>query len=196
MDSLQVAIIGVGHPKTGLPVLASLAGYFGERPLEIRLYDPDPEFLEMYDRIARLLFKTADNPHHVFASGDLTEVLRDVDRVILELSDRSVAFFSKKRKEAGLQPAIDEILRSVPPEAKVLSLQEEPLEYRMGVYRLPEWVRGLPEPEPGTVPHQVHRYILGDEPFFELLRSQERSLLKDWLDNPLSAEFLSKSPAA
>ncbi len=192
MNELKVAVLGIGHPRYGVSVLASLATYFGERPLDIRLYDSDPEFLDLFERFGRLLFRTARNPQPLVAANDPVEALADADRVILSMSLRSSALFTKDRENA-VQGTVDTLLRGVPKEAKVLSLQPEELDYGLGVYRFESWVPEPSDEERQGLLHQINRYLLGDEPLFEVMKAVERSPLKDWLDNPLSTSFQSKT---
>jgi hypothetical protein len=198
VDGDRLAVLGIGNPCCGIAVIASLATYFGERPLEVCLYDPDAEFLDIYDRLARLAFKTGKATHHLVASEDEAETLEGSNRVISMLSPRSARIYRKrhgKRFEAELDPvqfAVEDLLTGVEPGAKVLSLQDEGLQYPLGVYRLDCWPDPMEESLIGTVAHQVHRYLLDDEPVYGMLKDQDKSPLKRWLDNPLAAEFVSK----
>lgn len=195
---MRLAILGIGHPECGLPVIGALATYFGERPLELRLYDPDPELLDLYDRLARLAFKVTRSTHQLLATEDPAEALEDASRVVLQISNRSARAFVKqngpKHREVGdpIQFTVNELLAAVPLEARVLSLQSEPLDYPIGVFQLDGWP---PRIEPALIPgvlHQTHRYLLDDEPLFDVFRDGEAAPLKGWLENPLAARFVNK----
>ncbi len=195
---MRIAVLGIGHPECGLPVIGALATYFGERPLELRLYDPDPELLDLYDRLARLAFKVTRSTHQLLANEDPTEALEDASRVVLQISSRSARAFVKQNGpkhrtiDDPVQFTIGELLAAVPLEARVLSLQCEPLEYPIGVFQVDGWP---PRIEKALIPgvlHQIHRYLLDDEPLFDVFRDGEAAPLKGWLENPLAARFVSK----
>jgi len=61
----------------GPSVLASLAQVFGERRLEITLWDPSEEMLEVMDRLARLLFTLAENDPGLKSTTDVVEALEE-----------------------------------------------------------------------------------------------------------------------
>src|SRR5689334_604604 len=97
-EHMNLAILGAGSVRCSVPVIASIATYFGERPLDIRLYDADEERLDLFDRFARTVFAFNKNPHRVRTGIDAKELLEDVDRVILQVG-RNCA--RKEAKAAG-----------------------------------------------------------------------------------------------
>lgn len=83
MEQASVAVLGVGSLRFGPPVLAALATYFGERPLEVVLYDERPEILDAMHRLARSFFKIRDARHAIVSTTDLDEAIRLADRYIV-----------------------------------------------------------------------------------------------------------------
>lgn len=199
MDSTVLTILGIGDPRCGMPAIGSLANYFGERPLEVRLYDCDAELLEMYDRLARIAFKYAKSPHRLVSTEDPVEALEQADRVVYQMGERSTVKFAKQFGKAhdlpasAAQFACDELLGKVPAGAKVLSLASGDLTYPMGVFRLSGWPAAIADEWVPLVLHEVHRFILDEEPTFKLLQANERTPLIAWLDDPQTAEFVSKA---
>ncbi len=72
---LTVAVLGVGDLRFGPPALAALAGYFGERPLEVVLQHDDAEILDAMHRLARAFFKVGNARHAIVSTTDLDEAI-------------------------------------------------------------------------------------------------------------------------
>lgn len=83
MEQASVAVLGVGELRFGPPVLAALATYFGERPLELVLYEPNEEILDAMHRLARSFFKVTDARHAIVSTSDLDEAIRLANRYIV-----------------------------------------------------------------------------------------------------------------
>lgn len=184
----KLAIVGAGSVRCSPAVLASLATYFGERPLEIRLYDADEERLDLFDRYARLLFQMTKATHRLLYRPDLREALLEADAVLLQMGENCAKKMLKSEgRQAGLAPieeALDLVGQLVPEDAEVLSLQL-PSDH-------PDWpaiVKADWPPEPSETerrawPHQILRWIKGEEHPYAWLAEHERSPIKSWLDDP------------
>jgi hypothetical protein len=178
-------------------VIASLATYFGERPLEIRMFDSDLERLDLFDRFARLCFIMTKNGHNLMSTTDASEATQDADRILLQVGENCARKYLKERHRMGIaaldadamiEQAIEEMLGPVSADAEVLSLQHFEIAIPRDHYYRVDW---LPEPTPSerlAVPHQVLRWIRGEEYTHELTREHERSPLKRWLDDVESLE--------
>lgn len=214
MSATKLVILGAGSVRCSPPVIASLATYFGERPLEIVLYDADEERVDLFDRLARLCFRMTEATHEISYCLDPAEALSGADRVVLQVGTNCAR---KYLKAAGLlvlaepeieaagsvqkdgfeiapsddrliQLAIDQYLKLAPEEVQVLSLQ------RLGIvlpeeerFRSVEWPPELGLADRVSVPHQALRYIKGEDYPHTLLQQNERSPLKAWLDDVESA---------
>lgn len=143
MSTVKLAVIGAGSLEQAIPMVASLATYFGERPLEITFYHPEEERLDLVDRFARLCFLMTKSTHSLRSTIRLEEAMEDVDRVVL---------LSQTRPETGQTPLLD--------------------------MRDPK----LSHDNESSIALQILRWLNGEEYPFEVIRQQESSRLKTWLD--------------
>jgi hypothetical protein len=212
----KLAIIGAGNVRCTPPVLGALANYFGERPLEVRLYDADAERLDLFDQLARLLFRVTDATHQVRFRLDSVEAIEDADRVILQVGtncarkylrqvgaldkaedrpkDEPIGSLQKdgftiaEADDSLVQRALGRMLEVLPAEAEVLSLQREAISLpdEMRFRRL-DWPAEPNLAQRRAIPHQALRWIKGEEMPHALLKDSEQSPLKAWLDDVTSA---------
>ena len=189
MSAIKLTVLGVGSRRNSIPVIASLANYFGERPLEIAFYDADEERLDLFDRFARLSFLMMKATHSLSSSTDFREALSGAHFVILQVGENCA------RKELGRRShrmdgatakrlAIQRMVESIPGSAYLLNLSSGQLEQE-SVYA-PDWPPVLSQDEPYAVPFQILRWINGEEYPYEAFRQQEHSPLKQWLNDPRS----------
>lgn len=216
MGSTILAIMGAGSVRCSPPVIAALASYFGERPLEIRLYDSDEERLDLFDRFARACFNLTKATHVLVDSLDPQEALSAADKVVLQIGTNCARKFLRAsgslrgvlgedflepegslqkhgylpiaHDTAMIQDALDLLLPHIPAGSEVLSLQEEAVQLPIGRrFRRTDWP---PEPtlsERVAIPHQVLRWVKGEEYPHALIADSERSPLKAWLDDVRTA---------
>jgi hypothetical protein len=78
-------------------VIASLANYFGERPLDVHLWDSDPERLDLFDRFARLCFRMNKSKHSLMASEETQETLVDASAIVLMVGENCASKYLKAR---------------------------------------------------------------------------------------------------
>src|SRR4051794_39669255 len=102
MSIMRLAILGGGSVRCSPAVLASLATYFGERPLEIRMFDADVERLDLFDRLARLCFAMTKNPHTLISTTDAVEATEAADRVILQVGENCARKYLKEQHRMGI----------------------------------------------------------------------------------------------
>jgi hypothetical protein len=192
MNSTRLAVLGIGSVRCGAPIIASLATFFGERPLDIRLYDADAERLDLFDRFARVCFLITKAPHGLMSTESPEEALQDAELVVLSLSGNCAIRLLKSR---GVEPAPGPVPQAIDildlgsySNACILSLQREPLELE-AYYRTP-WPADITDQERAAFPFQLLRWLNEEEYPHELLRQCEKSPLKAWMDNPTTAQFI------
>ena len=197
MSPIRMAILGAGSVRCSPAVIASLATYFGERPLEIRMYDADVERLDLFDRLARLCFIMTKNDHGLISTTDAAEASAGADRVILQVGENCARKYLKERHRMGIadlqaaamvEQAVEEMMGCVPGEAEILNLQRDDIEIPREHYFQTDWPLEPTRSERFAFPHQALRWIRGEEYTYEFLRDQERSPLKSWLDDVNSLE--------
>ena len=210
MGLRKLAILGAGSVRCTPPVVAALATYFGERPLEVRLYDSDAERLDLFSRFAQTCFLLMKATHELTSHLDPAEALEGVDRVVLQVGTNCAKKYLRARGKLDLLPsenhnepqgslqkdgyrpqahdsaviqsALDLILEYVPNDADVLSLQDPEI-VLPGAFRHADWPVDLSLDERVALPHQVLRWIHGEEYPHDLIGLSERSPLKAWLDD-------------
>ena len=158
--SIIVAIVGAADLGWALPTIGSLATYFGERPLEIRLYDTNEEQLDLVERFARKAFTFSKATHVLLSSSNIEVSIREANRLIHQ------------------SPRIGQ----VDFEGEVLILQPAPQDIPYQSFRLLEWTP--PHLKIDSIPYQLLRWIHEEEYMHELFALYEQSPLKKWLDDP------------
>ncbi len=190
MPGSRLVILGIGSVRCGAPIIASLATYFGERPIEVRLYDSDLERLDLFDRLTRVCFSVESSKHDLLSFDDPFEALEGAERVIVAIGEncakrflkRHDAFGKLKKREAVIEKALERIIPAIPDGAPTLNLMRNVhLDPSATVSEL-DWPPNLSEDDRRAAPHQILRWIKGDEYLHSLLPRFERSPLKSWLD--------------
>lgn len=166
MEPERLTVLGAASLRFGPTVCGGLAVYFGERPLEVRFWDADPERLDLFDRFARYLFDLNKTPHRLLSTEDPHEAIFGTDRIVIALDDHGAESF---RPEATSVTVVEALRREFPDGAQVLDLRED---------------ASIPEPTEGEIralPHDIMRYLRGDDWAYAFLREQEGSPVKRWL---------------
>src|SRR5947209_12666480 len=102
MSVTRLAILGAGSVRCTTPVIASLATYFGERPLEIRMFDADMERLDLFDRLARLCFMMTKNEHTLISTCDAAEAIENAERAVLQVGENCARRYLRERHRMGI----------------------------------------------------------------------------------------------
>src|SRR5579862_3123007 len=102
MGPIHVAILGAGSVRCTPAVVGSLATYFGERDLQIRMYDADMERLDLFDRFARLCFAMTKNGHGLISTVSADEAVVGADRVLLQIGENCARKYLKERHRMGI----------------------------------------------------------------------------------------------
>ncbi|MES1227503.1 MAG: hypothetical protein ABUL72_02470 [Armatimonadota bacterium] len=86
MNRQVVAVVGAGSVQTAPWVLASLASYYPDWPLEVRLCDPHPEQLGLASRLMEVLLKDQVSVPEVSHSALVDEALLGATDVVVTMS--------------------------------------------------------------------------------------------------------------
>ncbi len=199
MSSVVLAVMGAGSVRCTPAVVGSLASYFGERHMEIRLWDADDERLDLFDRFARLCFM-ANKAHHTLISTDSeSEALKDADMVVFQVGENCAMKFLRRERKQGVaalgssamvEQTVEMLVGKMPAQAKVLSLMADDVEIPVASYHRIGWPEALSEAEQVALPHTVLRYLNGEEYLGNFVKDLEKSPLKAWLNDPSSAELV------
>ncbi len=150
------------------------------------------ERLDLFDRFARVCFLMMQNGHTLISTTDAEEAVEDAERVVLQVGENCARKYLRERRrmgianldaEAMIEQAIEEMLGSVPREAELLSLLRSDILIPRDHYFKAQWPSEPSRAERFSLPHQVLRWIRGEEYTHELLKENERSPLKRWLDD-------------
>lgn len=211
MVRMRLTVLGVGSLRCGLPIMASLGNYFGERQLKIVAADPDPERLDLMVRLARTLFTVNKCTHTIYPCTDLSEAFLVCDRAILSVGRHSARKYFKKARllpreldepkvhsqelSAQMDQWVEEFLlefreplAQVP---EVLSLQRPSVHVPLEHYRrLDNWPEEPNEVERSELPLAIVRLVHSEDSAFETLSRYAKSPLVRWLDQPDSATLV------
>lgn len=231
MPKRVVTLVGAGSRRCGPPVLASLATWYPDTPLEVRLFDANEERLDLMDRFARSLFDDLNSEVKVTSGSDIAEALEETTDLLLALHEDcarrmtgtratpSLANFvdddpwelrrgdrnrptpaeqlspytlqilevpaeSQKTREEAILAAVLTVLQEKPPTARCASLMR-------GIVLPPHlphthlnWPDRIEEDKLALIPHQVLRWIRGDEKPHDLVEAGRNTPVRDWLDQP------------
>lgn len=201
-EIVKLAILGAGSVRTAPPVISSLATYFGERPIEVRLYDADEERLDLMDRLARHAFNVSEATHTILFRPDFKEALEDADRVVLMVG-RNCARKFKRAKFPGhsvqddemIAGTIEALMAHAPADADILSLERRSVPVPVNFYRRLDWPGEPTDEELRWLPHQILRWLKAEEQLYKFFADQEASPFKAWLNDPNAAELVVSRPA-
>src|SRR5579863_7454654 len=195
MEGERIAVLGAGSVRCMPSIAGSLAAYFGERPLEVSLFDGDEERLDLFDRLCRVLFTFNRAGHGLSATLDPIEAMDGAERVVLCIGQNCAVKYFRAARKGGVATAVglglvdqlvEVVAASIPDPVEVLSLLRDGPSVPLPHYRMLDWP---PEPSPGAraaTPHQILRFLNGEEYPHELLSEAEDSPLKAWLEDVAS----------
>ena len=196
-EVVKIAVLGAGSVRCMPPVIASLATYFGERPLEVRLYDADEERLDLMDRLARHCFRLTKSTHEVLYRPDYKEALDQADRIVLQVGRNCSRKFLRVRyadaegkEDALIQKTLASLMAAAPAEADILSLERRSISIPAQFYRRLDWPGEPSDEDLRWLPHQILRWVKAEEQVYGFLQEQEASPFKAWLEDPNIAELV------
>jgi len=204
MSAMRLAILGAASLRCGPPIVGTLASYFGERPLEIRMYDADAERVDLFDRLARLCFMSSYSPHQLITTSDPEEALDGADAIVLALDANCARKYLRSTSSRGLadigdlgmvEQAVAYLIGAVPQSTPILSLLGPEILVPRSTYRRLEWPEDPAAEETFQLPFQILRWINKEEPVTDLLINHEQTPFKAWLDDPRLAELVLGTPA-
>lgn len=179
MESTNLVVIGAGHVSHMPHLAASLALYFGERPLNIALFDANDERLDLCHRLCLVAFKAAHSHHKVWSTTSLAEACEGAGFAILSIGNACAQAMKLTRGEA-----YEVALGSLPSDAYIVALrtgESIPADQRLVQIDWPE----KPSPsERAGLPLQILRYLNGEDYLIELFEANRNSPLREWLDHP------------
>ena len=183
-DRVRVAVLGAASLRCGPAIGASLAQYFGERPLEFCYWDADAEILEVMVYVARHCLYAMRSPHSVISEEAPADALAKADGVIFAMDRRSAAkFLREPESDNGVERALQRLSVLLSPEPKYLSLIPEPVPSGLTRLTTVDWPPPLPEDAPLKLPLRLLRILNSEDPIHELLRGHERTPLSEWLES-------------
>ena len=183
-ERVRVAVLGAGSLRCGPAIGASLAQYFGERPLEFCFWDADAEILEVMVFVARHCLYAMRSPHSVISEEAPADALANADGVIFAMDRRSAAkFLREPESEDGVERALQRLSVLLSPEPKYLSLIPEPVPDGLTRLTSVSWPPPLPDDAPLRLPQRLLRILNSEDPIHELLRGHERTPLSEWLES-------------
>jgi len=203
---VRVALIGAGNMRVAPSVVAALATTCGERPLQVHLFEANAERLDLMDRFARVCFHRTDYGHQVLATDRAEEAVMDAPLVLLALDEEGVVEWqspSEPIPDRGedYRPSDWSTEAWVIPGQGDRTVEAEDLVDRLHQLRRAEstwvWLEqsmipteafllediALPWPtkicaeSPEVIPHQILRWLGGDESL--------ESWLESCVDHPL-----------
>lgn len=176
-------------------VIAALGTYFGERPLEVRLFDPDEERTDLMHRFAEMVFQIEKTGHRLIACDHLGEALAGADRVVLSPESNFARKLARLSDPAqAWEVALSSVARAIPPECSCLSLLGDEVRVPLRHYYRLEWPPAIGDRALNSMPHRVLRWLRTDEHVQPFLKEHAGSPLKHWIEDPSQAELVLGSP--
>lgn len=173
----RLAILGVGSIEPAAMAVATVATYFGERPLDVVVFDPCIERRELIARLARTCCDAMRSTHALFEAASGAEALAGASHAIL-IAAPQVGYgrcdFDQKF------------------EGSVLTLQSKraPVNRAFFSTRWPtasDMLGWKPQvvPHDAWTAHQVLRWVRADEWVQPLLDAASESPVRAWLNGDL-----------
>ena len=186
METIKLAVIGAGNLRCSPAVIGSLGTYFGERPIELFLWDADEERLDLFDRLARACFLATKATHRVLASTEIDEALEESNFVLFQLGENCCRKYINASAETAddeaIRQALNDISPRVPDEATTLSIMPERFHVLLSNVEHLDWPAPIAPDKHAEHLFQVLRWVNGEDGFYPLLKEQQSSPLKKWLN--------------
>ncbi|MBL8069177.1 MAG: hypothetical protein JNM28_12060 [Armatimonadetes bacterium] len=224
-----VAVLGAGNMRTAPLVSATLARWYPDVPFGIRLFDANPERLDLADLLLRRLLDDWNDEIPVASSQSATDALDGATEVIVtmhedcarrmtsrgwspnleyfesantldlygggdrnrptpveQLSEQTRRLLENPGLESGsredaIRESMAQILEIIPEEARLLSLTRGVLLPVERPYAHFDWPPPVAEMGLQLVPHQILRWVRGDEKIEPLAQAADASPVMAWL---------------
>lgn len=199
MDLVVLSILGAGNVHVFPQLFSFLGSYHGERSLEIRLFDGDPERLDLSYRLARTLFRAQESSHHLLMAPDIEEALPPGALVWLCMDANGYGKLGAPPAEPrpeGFKPFDWHFEENAPQPVTTAAeniergqaLVREALQEREHIVRLGDtegsvWNPAALDVEPLVLPHQILRWARQEEALPPVLLTEPADCpLRAWLN--------------
>src|ERR1700722_6728373 len=192
MEPERIAVLGAGSLRCMPGIAGSFAAFFGERPLEVRLFDADVERLDLFERFFRLLFRFNQAGHELSATPDPLEALDSAERVIFCVGENCAQKYFRAVRRSGsatgsqfglVEQVVEALTPSIPDNVELLSLLGADVPVPFPHYRRSPWPPAPTAVERAAIPHQILRFLNGEDYPHALLKEASTSPLKGWLED-------------
>jgi len=156
--------------------------------------------LDLFDRFARTAFLVNDTGHTVTAGTDAHEMLEGAHRIVLQVGENCARKETKTSR--ALMPAnesqiiaesLERILEGREVYADVLSLEPPDVRIPLASYYRLDWPLEQDWETRMAVPHQVLRWVRGEEQLYRVFEEYQNSPFKRWLDDVSVATAVSEA---
>lgn len=103
MSPRVVLVAGSGSLRSTPPTIASLAAFAPDHEVEVRLWDPNPEKLDLFDRFARACLEVTKLGHTVRSFDNPVEAFEEAEAVIFTMTEGSARRFLAPPPDADPQ---------------------------------------------------------------------------------------------
>ena len=195
MEEKVLCVLGIGSVRCGPSIIASLATYFGERPLTIKFFDSDLERLDLFDRFARQCFAFNKAPHSLISTIDPQEAMQNMNSLIVSIGTNCARKQLKNSRRSGIASGsemhlvdqlVEELLSGISDNVEVLSLLGERVQIPLPIYRFVDWPESPSMFDRAETPHQILRFLNGEEYPHRLFADYQQSPIKKWMESPES----------
>ena len=191
-EAPKIAIIGCGSLRLGAPVIASVFAAKPPTGTVIHLTDPEPERLDLFERLARMLTSELKSETLILADDNSSEAIRGATHVALcfGLGRKKARLSEWESSGASLTPELRELARAIllndifehindrlAQSAEPMTLVNfvRPIQLTSQLLsKAARHVRGPELADEERVPkaHEILRWIKGDEYVHDLLKGR------------------------
>ena len=161
--------------------------------MRVSFWDADAERLDLFDRFARLCFRSAENEHALVSTEDPAEALDGAEMAICQVGRNCARKYVRRIGVEVVEVALEKLGEMIPDDADVLSLQRLEDEVPFERFYAGEWAVELTEEERRAWPHQILRFLNGEEYVHEFLRDYANRPLTSWLEDRSGAALIDRS---
>lgn len=181
MSAIALTVIGSGNLSLLPHVMGGLASWYGERPLDIRLFDPSFDNLELSFRIGQSLCLIAGSTHELNRYDRASIALDGAARVIYMAADLP----STEANQPSLLVGLAELFAEVP----VLNLTATEVPPSLVCQTLLTWPMVNDGASGLSFAFQLLRWANSEEYPTEFLQPEMARPLHRWLDDPNVTEL-------
>jgi hypothetical protein len=101
MREHHIVVLGAGSLRCGPPVVATLAAWKPVRPVEVCLFEPCEERLDLMDRLLHRCLDYFDSPHRTMSTSQLPEACLGATAAVFALHEEAA-----RRMVGGTTPSV------------------------------------------------------------------------------------------